>query len=108
MSQIHKIAAVVNSYRAEERLALIINIEQIDDNPDFDPVEAIQAASAEYLHTADGKETLKNNCGEFNYGDFVNHVPDVINLKHGFTLDSSETTHIVIDHDESLVPDDLD
>lgn len=107
MAKMHKIAAVVNSYRAEERLALIIDIEQADDNPDFDPVEAIRAASAEYLRTDDGKDTLENNSDEFNYGDFVNCVPDAINIRHGFTLKNYETTHIVIDHDESLVPDDL-
>lgn len=98
----HKLAAV--HYAGEnDKLVLAITLVQTNDGS-FDPRQAIADATAEYLDTEDGKETLGANNGDFNYGDFISCVPDSICARHGFRLHSYETYDEVVDHNESLAP----
>lgn len=71
---------------------------------DFDIIAAIKAASNEYIHTEEGKQTLDHNCGQFNFADFVNDVPRRICVKHGFEFDR-EIDNILINWDEQLIDD---
>ena len=66
-------------------------------------VEAFKAAAAEYAKTPDGKDVVDDNCGDFNYGDFVNSVPDEICEKHGFRVVDTFQTELIVDHDDCLV-----
>lgn len=47
---------------------------------------AVKSAAKEFLSTEDGQKVLDQTCGSFNWGDFVESVPDSICLRHGFLL----------------------
>lgn len=47
---------------------------------------AVKAAAKEFLTTNEGQKVLKQTCGAFNWGDFVESVPGDICLRHGFLL----------------------
>lgn len=68
-------------------------------------IDAIKAAVGEYLETEDGKKTLSDNNGNFNYGDFKIHVPEEIMIKHGFFIRESMAADQVVHHNDTLVPD---
>lgn len=48
--------------------------------------QAIKAASQEYLNTDAGRKLWDDNCGNFNYGDFMAYIPADICVRHGFTI----------------------
>lgn len=66
-------------------------------------VAAMRAAAAEYAGTPASKadDTVARGC--FNWGDFVNGVPDAICIKHGFRVVDTFVTHLVVDHDEHIL-----
>lgn len=64
---------------------------------------AFIAAANEFAATPDGKDVIDDNSGDFNYGDFVNNVPNEICEKHGFKIVDTFQTDLIVDHDECLV-----
>lgn len=103
-----KTIAAIHNGGGNDKLALIITLNyDHEKHPDFDPEAAIRAAAADYLHTNQGKAALEDTCGNFNYGDFVNYVPDHMNKKHGFVIQEVNIVSIVTDHNEDLRPDDM-
>ena len=70
----------------------------------MDCMQAIRDAAEEFLSTDDGKKCLEEN-GAFNYGDFVNEVPEEICRRHGFAIDVGDPISEIVDHNESLIPD---
>lgn len=70
---------------------------------DFDLEKAIRDAAVEFCHTKDGLDMYEHNCGEFNYGDFLN-VPNEICTRHGFELMSfTYGVSEVVDFNTTLV-----
>lgn len=49
-------------------------------------LEAMKAASTEFVKTKAGKKLYEYNCESFNYGDLIESVPDRICKKHGFEI----------------------
>ena len=77
---------------------------QLSDQP-FDALAAMRAAAADFLATDRGKAEIASNSGAFNWGDFVNSVPDSFCKRHGFTVEDTFVTDLLLDHDESLIPE---
>lgn len=101
-----KIISAIHDAGPDDRQVLTIVLRQTDDKRlDFDAQSAVKSAVSDFLKTARGKEALKETNGSFNYGDFVNFVPDTICKRHGFTVEDVITSDIVTEHDESLLPD---
>lgn len=75
-------------------------------NNDFDIAAAVQEASVEYCRTPAGLDVYEHNCGNFNYGDFADNVPEEICVKHGFKLLSTEVTSETVDFNVALVTND--
>lgn len=83
--------------------ALGIVVESEEDG--LDVIAAVKAAATEYVSTPRGEAAVAENSGDFNYGDFANHVPDAICRKHGFSVVDTFITELVVDHDERIIPD---
>ena len=62
----------------------------------FDLMEAIRKAVAEFAETDDGKAALEYTCGYFNLEDVVCFLPDCICERHGFTIEGS------LDHNDEI------
>lgn len=73
-----------------------------------DVLAAIEAACTEYIKTEEGARICDKNCGFFNWGDFVDYVPDSICLKHGITKMDGTDAEIIsgVDFNEQLVSED--
>ena len=70
---------------------------------DFDLERAIRDAAVEFCHTKEGLDMYEHNCGEFNYGDFLN-VPAEICTRYGFELMSfTHGVSEVVDFNTTLV-----
>ena len=82
--------------------ALGIVVEHED--AELDVVAAIKAAAAEFVATPDGEKAIEEAKGDFNYGDFVQNVPNSVCENHGFTVVDTFATNLVVDHDERLIP----
>lgn len=89
-----------------ESMCLNIQIQDLGTHPGFNPIKAIRFATTEFLQTEAGKKVLHENNGCFNYGDFVQNVPDAITRHHGFTVTSATLADYVVDHNTSLISDD--
>ena len=83
-------------------LGIVIKHENRDG---FDVLQAARDAAAEFCGTTRGEAEIAANSGAFNWGDFVNSVPDSICKKHGFTVFDTFVTELIVDHDESLIPE---
>ena len=77
-------------------------VEHGDD--DFDIMAAIKAASAEFIATSEGIALLEKSSGRFDYGMFLEEIPDALCEKHGFALVDTFTTDLIVNHDDSLLP----
>lgn len=75
------------------------------DNENIDIEQAVKNACKEYCLTNDGKETLEENNGYFNWGDFDTHVPNDICKKYGFTKVASNVSE-VFNFNQQLVDED--
>lgn len=82
------------------RFCMGIVVASVDDVDDV--VTAIQDATLEYLETDEGKAVLQANKGHFNYGDFLENVPDELCVKHGFHLMDVFETDLIVDHNKNL------
>lgn len=67
----------------------------------FDVEKALRDAVAEYLETDSGKKVVEYNCGDFNWGDAILNVPDVIWKNHGL-IHLNSTAVVSVNHDENL------
>lgn len=95
---------VVAKYRDEGKYKALGIVMQLDD-PRTDPIDAIRSASTDFARTEDGRRVVERNGGDFNYGDFVDEVPEETCLAHGFVVLDTFVTDLVVDHDERLVQD---
>ena len=84
----------------------MVVVEHGDD--DFDVTAAIKAASTEFIATPEGTALLEKSSGKFNYGIFLEEMPDALCEKHGFALVDTFTTDLIVNHDDSLLPDEPD
>ena len=64
--------------------------------------DAVKAAAREYLATDEGKALLKQTCGAFNWGDFVESIPESLCLRHGFLLKDDKKVDRIVDLNEQL------
>lgn len=72
------------------------------------PIEALEsnlrAAVKAFLETPDGQAIIEENCGAFNWGDAVIHIPtDILNSYEIVEIDRIDPV-IELDHDEDLAP----
>lgn len=79
-------------------------VEHEDDG--LDVLHAMRLAAQEYCKTEAGQAEIQNNGGNFNWGDFVNTVPNEICKKYGFKLVDTFITEQIVDHNETLIPED--
>lgn len=66
---------------------------------------AVKAAAKEFLSTDEGQKALEQTCGAFNWGDFVESVPDSICLRHGFLLKGYQKIDRIVALNEQLNED---
>lgn len=74
------------------------------------PEQAMRAAVAEFLASADGEESIEETMGDFNWGDAIEYVPDDIWSKHGIRIKYAHQPYLVegsvleisVDQDEQL------
>jgi hypothetical protein len=65
---------------------------------------ALRAAIKEFLATKEGKAAVENENGNFNFGDAVSYIPDVIWARHGLKhLSDPAETAITVSQNESFV-----
>ncbi len=83
-------------------LTALISI--ISEDQNFDIISEIKVASEEFVETEIGQKVLDQNCGCFNFADFISEVPPKICHKHGFKLVDSSVSDYQIDWDMQLVP----
>ncbi len=69
-------------------------------------LDAMRSAARTYCKTSFGQEDIASNNGAFNWGDFVNCVPQCACESRGFRVVDTFVTRLVVDHDESLLPQD--
>ena len=74
-NEVYVITAVDNGLKPDVALTMVFQTTE-EQAPYATIIDAIKAAAKEYLETEAGKETLSDNNGDFNYGDFAVHVPD--------------------------------
>jgi hypothetical protein len=48
-----------------------------------DPIAALRAAVQEFLTTSAGQRAVNYTCYDFNWGDAITYVPEIIWNKHG-------------------------
>ena len=73
---------------------------------DADPLQALRAAAAEFCATDEGKAAIDEAAGNYNWGDLVNTLDEGILARHGFKIVDTFVTELVVDHNESLLPED--
>ena len=100
-----KRAIIAESGYDKNRTRLCIVLEVLSDERSFDALKAIRDASAEFCGTEPGAAVLKRNDGRFDYGDFAECVPQCICRRHGFTIQNTFPTSIVVNQDENIVED---
>ena len=63
-----------------------------------DVLQRIRDAAKEYCNTKNGRDTFKQNCNCFNYGDFFTFVPEKILRDHGiYRAVTTETIDVCFD-----------
>lgn len=82
-----------------DKLVLLFELESEEE--DFEPERAMRKAIAAYLKTPEGKETIKSNCDNFNWGDAAD-LPNEFCRQFGFTIRTCITDHVV-DLNESFI-----
>ena len=63
---------------------------------------AVKAAAKEFLATEEGQKLLEQTCGAFNWGDFVESIPESLCLRHGFLLKDFQEIDKFVDLNEQL------
>ena len=102
---VHKTIIVIER---DGRKVRTFSITFILKSPEFDWRTAVKAACAEYVRTEEGRRVYQYNCGNFNWADFIQHVPKHLCIKHGFTCMESEIAEEEVDWDEQLVEEPLE
>lgn len=101
----HMTVSAIHDNGLNDKSVLNITLDcDITKYPDFDPEKAIKDATADFLRTDRGKAILKETSGSFNYGDFINYVPDTFCRKYGFTIWGTGIANTVVDQNENLIP----
>ena len=78
-------------------------------NGDFDLLRAVRDACAEYSMTPEGQAVLSEHVGSFDWGDFMQYVPEEICLRHGLKFtDVPQFELICTDYYENLLDEDAD
>lgn len=72
-----------------------------------EPENELREAVKEFLQTKEGLKSIKDTCGDYNWGDFMMDLPEEILKKHGLCMQYSEleTTDIKVNQDEILCHD---
>lgn len=69
----------------------------------FDLEGAVKKACAEFVQTEEGQKALEWTGGNFNWGDFVNEVPNGVCEKYGFRLVEAVAAEKVVDLNEQML-----
>ena len=78
-------------------------------NADFDLLSAVRDACAEYGRTPEGQAVLSEHYGSFDWGDFMQYVPEEICLRHGLKFaDVPQVELVCADYYEDLLDEDAD
>lgn len=93
-------------YDGRDVQALMIELSILSNDPSFDIRKAVKDACVEFARTPDGRKAYEDNCGSFNWGDFVAYVPDEICRNHGFERIMDTLSQIKVDFNEQLVAED--
>ena len=75
---------------------------------DFDLIDALKKAVADYVATDQGKATLEYNCGCFNLADIDSSLPRKFCEKYGVKIIDSVLAEDDIDWDCNFAPDSTD
>ena len=75
---------------------------------DFDLIDALKKAVADYVATDEGKATLDYNCGCFNLADIDSSLPRKFCEKYGVKILDSVLAEDDIDWDCNFAPDSTD
>ncbi len=100
--------------RPDEKKAYPYRLLRLKDG--LDVVQACKDAALEFVKTDEGRKVYFAATGEdFNWGDFVEYIPDDICIRHGFLpITNARSVNITVYHDEHLIdeydlePDDAD
>jgi hypothetical protein len=73
--------------------------------PAVEVEERLRRAIREFVKTEDGMAAIESECGQFNWGDAVNHIPEEWWNRYGlsFPRQPHSDFEIQVDHDESFV-----
>lgn len=73
-------------------------------------MEQLRAAIRAFVKTDEGQEVVKHNCGDFNWGDAVNLIPDTHWQQFGIvTIDPLVSDQErMVNHDERFTEDEDD
>lgn len=67
--------------------------------------EAMRAAVKDFMNTTEGQNSVKNACGDFNWGDVMNDITDECLMAHGLQRCNKDINTIFINQDEILNPE---
>lgn len=96
---LHKAVAVIDD-EDSGKMRIVITLGHLEQY--LDPLAAMKAASKDFLKTDAGRRRLYP-AGFFNYGDFLNDVPEAICLAHGFFVLDTEIVTNVGDNADNLL-----
>lgn len=69
------------------------------------PEEAIRNAVKDFMQTTEGKQVVKDACGDFNWGDAIMYITDDCLISHGLRRYNEDIETIIVNQDEILYPD---
>ena len=69
-----------------------------------DVEELFRSVVEEYLKTPEGKQSIIDSCGDFNWGDAINELPEELLESHEIRYDGTSEV-IVVNQDEVLFPE---
>lgn len=77
------------------------------DLPTCELTDAIKAAVSDFVTsgTDEAENALSATSGQFNWGDAALWMPDEYAKRHGFRITSSAVADLIVNHDDSLMPD---
>lgn len=77
------------------------------DLPTCELTDAVKAAVSDFVTsgTDEAENALSTTSGQFNWGDTALWLPDEYAKRHGFRIASSAVADLIVNHDDSLMPD---
>lgn len=99
----YKTTVIAKQSVYNDEFSLVINVEHYEQH--LDVLDAMRQAAKEFCQTDAGRREIAANSGNYNWGDFVNSIPESFCRKYGFKIKSTTVSEIIVDHNESLLPE---